>query len=138
MTGSLSISTITSANASDTPNQVESASYTPASLVYTTMAVDESGYIWIFGGYFTSGSMYLSNNLWRYNPTTNMWACWYTGNVASGATSAVAAFATKGVESAGNIVPSVNGHIMIADKKGNLWVFGGSNGIRLMFHWFYK
>jgi len=104
---------------------VEATTNTPSSLASEGMTMDESGYLWVFGGYFSSS---YCNNLWRYNPTNTSWA-WMTGNAVSCSATLVPPTApTRGVESAGNIVPSLYELSLTADKHGNLWLFGGYNG----------
>lgn len=84
--------------------------------------VDESGNFWIFGGdgnaSSESGNL---NDLWKYNPNTNLWT-WISG---SNTSSAYGVYGTQGVAATTNIPGSRSGGTSWRDASGNLWMFGG-------------
>ena len=76
---------------------------------------DLSGNFWLFGG---SGL----NDLWEYNPNTNLWT-WISGSAAPPAS---AFYGTLGVFSPTNVPGARIGANTWVDHSGNLWLFGGS------------
>jgi len=104
-----------------------STSNTPASLYGASMALDESGYLWLFGGMGGNGNT-INNNMWRYNISTKEWTWMYGSNADGSTTGVTAVYGTKGTEAAANTPPSLYRGVMWSDKQGSLWVFGGMNG----------
>lgn len=84
--------------------------------------IDTLGNLWSFGGMVISSAFGYSNELWKYNVTTNEWT-WASGD---SLVFSPAVFGTKGVYAAANTPESrfrSNGWI---DNKGDLWLFGGN------------
>ncbi|MBA4239429.1 MAG: hypothetical protein C0448_01795 [Sphingobacteriaceae bacterium] len=85
--------------------------------------VDNSGNLWMFGGYGMAPDMtqgYLSD-LWKYDLTTSMWT-WVSGN---GTVMALGTYGTKGVAAALNKPSGRQSSVAWKDNSGNLWLFGG-------------
>jgi N-acetylneuraminic acid mutarotase len=85
--------------------------------------IDNSGNLWLFGGFGNSSSSsgYL-NDLWKYNPTTNQWT-WVSG---SDSTNTTGVYGTKGQADASNQPGARGASISWIDSSGNLWLFGGA------------
>ncbi len=89
---------------------------------------DNSGNLWLFGGYGIDANGLQSglNDLWEFNPPTNEWA-WIGGSIESGAGSGLpGVYGTLGTFGAGNTPGTRYGAVSWADHNGNLWLFGGS------------
>lgn len=85
--------------------------------------VDQSGNLWMFGGYGMAPNMtqgYL-NDLWKFDITTSMWT-WISG---SNTVMSVGTYGTKGVASSSNVPSSRSGAVSWKDNAGNLWLFAG-------------
>ncbi len=89
---------------------------------------DLNGNLWMFGGYGKgegdSASGFL-NDLWEYNPSTNMWV-WHKGSktiVSPGI------YGVKGVAAPANTPGGRIGSVSWVDSSGNLWLFGGVDAI---------
>jgi len=81
---------------------------------------DNSGNLWLFGGYSTG---YL-NDLWKYDIASNLWT-WISGDSIVNPT---ASFGTQGVPSASNKPPALcEDACTWIDKNNSLWLFGGYN-----------
>ena len=79
---------------------------------------DKQGNFWLF-----SGSGLMSNDLWKYEPSTNMWT-WVHGDTIN----ATASYGTKGVASLNNHPPPKGfGAATWVDSSGIFWIFGGSS-----------
>jgi hypothetical protein len=93
---------------------------------------DAQGNSWLFGGEgldsSTNPEVYGDlNDLWKYDPSTNMWT-WMSGsNVAD----QPANYGTLGTAAPGNVPPSRMWAVGWTDKSGNLWLFGGTNMLGL-------
>ncbi|MEO8405156.1 MAG: kelch repeat-containing protein [Chitinophagaceae bacterium] len=89
---------------------------------------DNSGKIWIFGGYgFSTSQQGKMNDLWLYNPTTNIWT-WMNGNSILVDQSGI--YGVKGTANAANTPGSRRYAATWVDVAGNLWLFGGEgNGV---------
>ena len=88
---------------------------------------DNSGNLWLFGGTgFDAGSNSGSlNDLWKFNPSTNLWA-WMSGSKTVGSNGGQpGVYGTLGVAAAGNVPGGRNSAVSWTDSKGNLWLFGG-------------
>ncbi len=97
---------------------------TPPPLEGHSMVKDSNGMIWVFGGN-SPGYIFAaagSNNLWRYNPTTNQWT-WMTGTADT--YDQLGIYGTQNVPSPTNTPGSRSRAAMAADSLGNLWLFGG-------------
>jgi N-acetylneuraminic acid mutarotase len=87
---------------------------------------DAQGNFWLFGGFgFDSRSNPEGdlNDLWKYDPSTNMWT-WMSG---SNLADQPANYGTLGTAAPGNVPPAREWAVGWTDKSGNLWLFGGSN-----------
>ena len=84
---------------------------------------DASGNLWLFGGFGrdkNSSTGYL-NDLWKYNPTTNLWT-WMKGSefIRQGSV-----YGTKGTPSLNNTPGARAYSVTWTDANGDLWLFGG-------------
>ncbi|HOZ69578.1 MAG TPA: kelch repeat-containing protein [Chitinophagaceae bacterium] len=83
---------------------------------------DADGNFWIFGGHgydeINSGKL---NDLWKYNPTTNLWT-WISGNNSVNQTPT---YGTRGTASSNNTPGSRTASTAWTDSNGELWLFGG-------------
>ncbi len=107
---------------------------TPGTRYGSVSWVDNNGKFWLFGGRGMIGDGFeyggrvdfFSNELWKYDPDTNMWT-WYNGDSTAAYSSNVSFYGIKGVPSVNNRpCPRKNG-IGWTDKLGKLWLFGGEN-----------
>ena len=86
---------------------------------------DSTGHFLLFGGNgldAASGSANDLNDLWSYDPATNLWT-WLSGSSAS---SSPGSYGTLGVAAAANVPPARNAAVSWKDAAGHLWLFGGS------------
>ncbi len=90
--------------------------------------VDDCGNFWMFGGYNNAIGMY--GDLWKYNPTTNIWT-WTSGNNTTGG---VGAYGTKGVIMATNKPGPRFGGIGWKSKDG-IYLFGGTSAVNEQRTW---
>lgn len=81
---------------------------------------DTAGNTWIFGG--LRGSSTFLNDLWKYNPATNVWT-WMSGD---SATNRNGVYGTKGVANAANKPGGRYDAVSWIDTSGRLWLFGGA------------
>jgi N-acetylneuraminic acid mutarotase len=108
---------------------VASASNIPGPRGGAIAWTDSSGNFWLFGGsegasvLITQGGFL--NDLWKFNPATKQWT-WVSG---SSATDQPGVYGTLGVASAGNVPGSREGAVSWTDSNGNLWLFGGLEGV---------
>jgi N-acetylneuraminic acid mutarotase len=95
---------------------------------------DANGNFWLFGGqgYAASGTEGVLNDLWEFNPSTNMWA-WMGGSSTLNCTpppqslcNQPGVYGTQGVPATGNIPGSRIDSFHWTDGKGNFWMFGGA------------
>jgi N-acetylneuraminic acid mutarotase len=100
----------------------------PGARGLATTWTDNKGKLWLFGGQGfdaggTSGDL---NDMWEYNPSTNLWA-WMGGSnlLPSDIGVAPGMYGTLGQAAAGNIPSGRNGAVTWTDLNGNLWLFGG-------------
>lgn len=85
---------------------------------------DLAGNLWLFGGlgYGTSiGNYSFLNDLWKYDPSTNMWT-WVRG---TNGLDQAGTYGTKGIFASSNMPGARTEASTWVDKKGNLWLFGG-------------
>lgn len=81
---------------------------------------DAPGNMWLFGGNGFNG---LLNDLWKYNPITNLWT-WVSGDNTG---NSVSVYGTQGTASPTNKPGGRYGSISWTDSSsGNLWLFGGT------------
>jgi hypothetical protein len=114
-------SALNSAGVYGTQN-VASAANRPGAREYSAFWTDRSGNFWLFGGaaYGSSGEGY-DNDLWMYNPSTQLWT-WVNGPTVAGTN---ATYGTQGVAAAGNIPGGRISATSAVDSAGRLWLFGG-------------
>jgi len=82
---------------------------------------DNSGNLWLFGGFGndSTGTLSLLNDLWEFDGTN--WT-WVSGSqIGDG----VGTYGTLGTASASNLATSRVGAVSWIDTSGNLWLFGG-------------
>jgi N-acetylneuraminic acid mutarotase len=96
----------------------------PGGRDYAVSWTDNSGHLWLFGGngYDANGTNGYLNDLWEFNPSTNLWS-WMGG---SNTVYQSGAYGTLATPAAGNIPGSrayASGWI---DSSGHLWLFGGN------------
>ena len=98
----------------------------PGSRNSSTSWTDASGNFWLFGGngYAASGNFGQLNDLWEYDPTTNLWT-WVKGD---STTNNAGVYGTLGTAASTNKPGARFGSVPWTDASGNLWLFGGSNG----------
>ena len=99
---------------------VPNASNEPPALYEVCEWTDLNGNFWMYGG---ADESYLTHNdLWEYNPITNMWI-WMNGTNTPGDPGN---YGVRGVPSASNRPPCRGwGAASWIDLNGNLWMFGG-------------
>ena len=103
---------------------VPSASNYPGPRIQATTWTDKSGNLWMFGGLGYDknfGSIGNLNDLWQFNPLTNMWT-WVSGDNTK---SSLGNYGVRGVTSATNVPQSRNSGQGWTDSSGNLWLFAG-------------
>jgi N-acetylneuraminic acid mutarotase len=89
---------------------------------------DNSGNLWLFGGYGPISTGYIGyfNDLWEFNPSTLQWT-WMGGSntipTDTGGESGV--YGTLGTPAAGNMPGARYEAVSWTDNSGNLWLFGG-------------
>jgi N-acetylneuraminic acid mutarotase len=84
---------------------------------------DSAGDFWLFGGggFDSTGSNGALNDLWRYSPSTGLWA-WMSGPT-TGNSGGV--YGTLGAAAPGNVPGARSGEVSWKDSAGNFWLFGG-------------
>jgi len=80
---------------------------------------DRQGNLWVFGGAASGGN--LLNDLWKYEPGTNLWT-WMSGD---NSTNVAGIYGTQGISGSNNKPGSSQGSSAWMDALGNLWLFGG-------------
>lgn len=95
----------------------------PGSRAYAVTWTDNSGDLWMFGGYGydEAGNLNNLNDLWKYTISTNEWT-WIGG---TNLTYQYGVYGTLGVTSSTNIPGARRHPISWKDNSGNLWLFGG-------------
>ncbi len=85
---------------------------------------DASGNFWLFGGsgYITTNSISTLSDLWKYDPTNNMWT-WMNGNNTANNNGV---YGTMGVSSATNKPGARSAPVCWTDASGNFWMYGGT------------
>jgi len=106
---------------------VAAAGNAPGSRDSAASWTDSIGHFWLFGGigFDANGNQGELNDLWEYNPTTNLWA-WIAGNSTlntSGGRFGI--YGRLGTPAATNAPGGRHSSSTWTDSKGNLWLFGG-------------
>ncbi|MGA3334023.1 MAG: chitobiase/beta-hexosaminidase C-terminal domain-containing protein [Terracidiphilus sp.] len=103
----------------------------PGSRAYAVSWTDDSGNLWLFGGFGadSTGAIGYLNDFWEFNPTLGLngeWA-WMGGSSSvplwGGGWPGI--YGTLGLPAAANIPGSREGSIGWTDSNGNFWLFGG-------------
>lgn len=94
----------------------------PGSRYVSSSWTDESGHLWLFGGYgYDSVSTGYLNDLWKYDPSTNLWT-WVKGD---NQVNQVAVYGVQCQPDTSNKSGGRTGSVSWTDGLGNLWLFGG-------------
>jgi N-acetylneuraminic acid mutarotase len=105
----------------------------PGSRFYASTWIDSSGDLWLFGGQGIDNADQEGqlNDLWKYDPSTKMWA-WMGGSSqisfcggVVGACGQSGVYGTLGTPAAGNTPGGRSQAASWIDKSDNLWLFGG-------------
>ncbi len=83
---------------------------------------DLEGNLWLFGGE-TAGNNNCYNDLWKYNPITNLWT-WVKGD---STVNVLGVYGSRGVAAETNKPGSRIHAVSWTDISGNLWLYGGAN-----------
>lgn len=101
---------------------VPGTSNKPGARYVSTSWTDNSGNLWLFGGFgydeTLSGNL---NDMWRYNPATNEWT-WINGDKTI---NQVSVYGTQGIPNTTNKPGARYVSSSWTDINGNLWLFGG-------------
>ena len=103
----------------------------PGGRVQGSTWTDQSGNLWLLAGQgFDSSADYgLLNDLWQFNPSTQLWA-WMGGSSTlpdnSGTSGQPGIYGTLGTPAPGNIPGGRTGGSNWNDSSGNFWLFGGN------------
>ena len=86
--------------------------------------IDNSGNLWLFGGYGLDSTNTLGylNDLWKFDVIALTWT-WVSG---SNTVNQTGNYGTKGVPAASNVPGARYGAVSWRDSNGNLWFFGGA------------
>lgn len=94
---------------------------------------DNNGNLWFFGG-TPAGVGANWNDLWKYDPLTNMWTWMKGGNTPN----QLGVYGTMGVPSPANTPGGRWCYTSWKDNAGNLWLFGGIEAMNVIFMGFYN
>jgi N-acetylneuraminic acid mutarotase len=92
--------------------------------------IDSSGNLWLLGGYGydANDNLFLLNDLWRFDPSTNQWT-WMSGSSTLAPGNPMqgrpGVYGVKGTPAATNVPGSRYVATSWTDGNGNLWLFGG-------------
>jgi N-acetylneuraminic acid mutarotase len=107
----------------------------PGGREYAAAWTDNSGRLWLFGGFGSGAGPNASdlgflNDLWMYNPSTNLWT--WEGGATNPSTVAYTevpgVYGTQGTPSTSNIPGARYNASFAVDSRGNFWLFGGVGG----------
>ncbi|MGB7354315.1 MAG: kelch repeat-containing protein [Acidobacteriaceae bacterium] len=100
-----------------------SANNLPGAREIAATWTDQSGNLWLFGGYGddSAGTRSYLNDLWEFNPSTMQWT-WVAG---SNLANAYGNYGTQGAAAGSNQPGARGGATAWTDASGNLWLFGG-------------
>lgn len=95
----------------------------PGARSFAVTWVDGAGNFWVFGGdgYDSNGVLGALNDLWAYNPSTQLWS-WVSG---SNTISGPGSYGMVGTPAASNVPGARYYAVSWTDKTGHLWLFGG-------------
>lgn len=94
---------------------------------------DNAGNLWLFGG-SSSGVGSTWNDLWKYDPLTNMWT-WMKGSNTQGQPGV---YGTMNIAAPANTPGARWCYTSWKDNAGNLWLFGGIDAMNNIFMGFYN
>lgn len=113
---------------------------TPGSRQGAITWTDKNGNLWLFGGWsfdIPNQVQYYFDELWEYNPSTNLWA-WMGGSSTRDGSACDSnvnlwyytcgepgVYGTLGAPASGNIPGGRSDAISWSDSSGNLWLFSG-------------
>lgn len=102
---------------------VASTTITPGGRYQSTSWVDNSGNLWLFGGYGNdaSGGVGYLNDLWKFNPSTTEWT-WVAG---TNSVSVLGSYGILGVSTTTNMPGARSRPVSWVDNTGNFWMLGG-------------
>jgi N-acetylneuraminic acid mutarotase len=102
---------------------VPAAANVPGGRYGSVSWTDSNGDVWLFGGYGldSTGTDNYLNDLWRYDPDTDIWT-WMSG---SDIAEQPGIYGTQGVPSADNVPGARYESVAWTDSTGDLWLFGG-------------
>jgi len=101
---------------------VPGASNKPGARYVSTSWTDNSGNLWLFGGFGYDESLAGNlNDMWRYNPATNEWT-WINGDKT---VNQVSVYGTQGIPNTTNKPGARYVSSSWTDAGGELWLFGG-------------
>jgi N-acetylneuraminic acid mutarotase len=102
---------------------VPSSSNIPGARNSSISWIDDSGVLWLFGGYGydSNGSFGSLNDLWKYDVSNDLWT-WVSGTNVKDQSGV---YGTKEVSSSSNIPGARNSSISWKDVNGDLWLFSG-------------
>ena len=115
----------------------------PGGRYYASYWTDKNGDFWLFGGagYDVNGNLGELNDLWEFNPSTNLWT-WMGGSDVVGSNGGQPGiYGTMGTPWTGNIPGGRESGMTWVDSNGNLWLYGGEgfdaqgNGFQLNDVW---
>lgn len=116
-------------NGSNTTNQISvygtqnspSASNAPGGRFGSCSWTDSNGSFWLFGGQQFTTATERTNDLWKYNITTNQWT-WVSGaNIADQNGN----YGTKGISNSTNVPGARQAALSWTDNSNNLWLYAG-------------
>jgi N-acetylneuraminic acid mutarotase len=86
---------------------------------------DQNGNFWVFGGegFDSTGTQGELNDLWEFNPASNLWM-WVSGSNVVGQPSS---YGIAGIAAPGNVPGSRAWASSWTDAAGDLWLFGGES-----------
>ncbi len=101
---------------------VPNSSNAPGGRYFSSIWQDATGNVYCFGGYGLHSSAFgYLNDMWKYNPSTNIWT-WING---SSTANPYANYGTQGVTSALTTPGGRYSSAYWTDWKGTFWLFGG-------------
>ena len=104
---------------------VAAADNIPSTRSNVAVTTDQSGNVWIFGGSGDGQDATLINDLWKFNPSTNLWT-WMSGSsTAEWNGGQYGVYGSLGMPGAVNVPGSRESAALWTDSNGNLWLFGG-------------
>ncbi len=100
----------------------------PPARYYPSGWTGSDGSLWMFGGHSSLNFPEWKNDVWRYEPATNLWT-WEKGSVDIGS---IGIYGTQGVEAPNNTPSSKFASAAVKDLSGNFWLFGGFDAVHLI------